>query len=132
MIRKDWSFSLVKSVQIQSFAWSVFSCVRTKYGDLRSKSPYSVRIQENTYQKKHFGHFSRSTKFANCIYITKKLTNFQLQISKLITVITCYHTEIVILTSSYCLFETEISQVICSTSLSFNLTEDKAWSMISK
>ena len=42
----------VKSVQIRSFFWSVFSCIRTKYGDLRSKSPYSVRIQENTDQKK--------------------------------------------------------------------------------
>ena len=42
----------VKCVQIRSFFWSVFSCIRTEYGDLRSKSPYSVRIQENTDQKK--------------------------------------------------------------------------------
>ena len=28
-----------KSVQIRSFFWSVFSCIRTEYGDLRSKSP---------------------------------------------------------------------------------------------
>ena len=42
----------VKSVQIQSIFWSVFSCIRTEYGDLRSKYPYSVRIQENTDQKK--------------------------------------------------------------------------------
>ena len=28
----------VKSVQIRSFFWSVFSCIRTEYGDLRSKS----------------------------------------------------------------------------------------------
>ena len=42
----------VKSVQIQSFFWSVFSCIRTEYGDLLRKSPYSVRIQENTDQKK--------------------------------------------------------------------------------
>ena len=38
----------VKSVHIRSYFWSVFSYVRTEYGDLRSKSPYSVRIQENT------------------------------------------------------------------------------------
>ena len=25
----------VKSVQIRSFFWSVFSCIRNKYGDLR-------------------------------------------------------------------------------------------------
>ena len=29
-----------KWVQIQSFFWSVFYCIRTEYGDLRSKSPY--------------------------------------------------------------------------------------------
>ena len=39
-------------VQIRSFFWSVFSCTQTEYGDLRSKSPYSVRIQENMDQKK--------------------------------------------------------------------------------
>ena len=42
----------VKSVQILSFFWSVFSCILTEYGDLRSTSPYSARIQENTEQKK--------------------------------------------------------------------------------
>ena len=41
----------VKSVQIRSYFWSVFSCIRNQYGDLRSKSRYSVRIQENTDQK---------------------------------------------------------------------------------
>ena len=33
--------------------------IRTKYGDLLFKSPYSVRIRENTEQKK-LRHFSRS------------------------------------------------------------------------
>ena len=42
----------VKIVQIRSLFWSVFSCTRTKHGNLRSKSPYSVQIQENTDQKK--------------------------------------------------------------------------------
>ena len=42
----------MKSVQIRSFFWSVFSCIWTGYGDLRCKSPYSVRIQENKDQKK--------------------------------------------------------------------------------
>ena len=45
-------FHCVKSVQIQNFFWSVFSCFQTEYGDLLPKSPYSVRIQENTDQKK--------------------------------------------------------------------------------
>ena len=41
-----------KSVQKLSFFWSVFSCVRTEREGLRRKSLYSVRIQENTDQKK--------------------------------------------------------------------------------
>ena len=41
----------LKSVQIRSFSWSVFSYIRTEYGDLRSKSSYSVQIRENTDQK---------------------------------------------------------------------------------
>ena len=42
----------VKGVQIQSFFWSVISRIRTEYGELRSISPYSVRMRENTNQKK--------------------------------------------------------------------------------
>ena len=41
----------VKSVEIRSYFWSVFSFIRTEYGDLRSRSLYSVGIQENTDQK---------------------------------------------------------------------------------
>ena len=42
----------VKSVQIWTFFWSVFSRIRTEYGEIRSIFPYSVRIRENTDQKK--------------------------------------------------------------------------------
>ena len=45
------SFHCVKNVQIRSYFWSVLPCIRTEYEDLRGKSPYSVRIQENTVQK---------------------------------------------------------------------------------
>ena len=38
----------VKSVQIRSYFWSVFFCIRTDCGDYLSKSQYSVRILENT------------------------------------------------------------------------------------
>ena len=44
----------VKSVQIRGFFWSVFSCIRTEFEDIRSKSSYSVQIHENTDQKKLF------------------------------------------------------------------------------
>ena len=43
----------VKSVQIRSFFWSLFSRIRTEYGKTRSISPYSVIMLENTDQKKH-------------------------------------------------------------------------------
>ena len=43
--------SLLEKCPNTEFFWSVFSCIPTEYGDL-SKSLYSVRIQENTDQKK--------------------------------------------------------------------------------
>ena len=43
------------------FFWSVFSRIRTEYGKIRSISPYSVQIRENTDQKNsEYGHFSRN------------------------------------------------------------------------
>ena len=43
------------------FFWSVFSSIRTKYGDLRRTCPYLVQILENTDHKNSvFGHFSDS------------------------------------------------------------------------
>ena len=42
----------VKSFQIRSFFWSVFSHIRTEYGEILRISPDSVRMQENTDQKK--------------------------------------------------------------------------------
>ena len=42
----------VKSAQIQSFFWFVFSRIRIEYGEIRSISPYSVWMCENTDQKK--------------------------------------------------------------------------------
>ena len=43
------------------FFWSVFSQIRTEYGEIRSISPFSVRMRENTDQKNsEYGHFLRS------------------------------------------------------------------------
>ena len=39
----------VKSVQTLKYFLSVFSCIGIKYGHLRSKSPYSIRMQKNTF-----------------------------------------------------------------------------------
>ena len=43
----------VKSVLIQSFFWSVFSRLRTEYGQILRISLNSVRMRENTDQKKN-------------------------------------------------------------------------------
>ena len=63
MDRMRWILSVLhdmKSVQIQSFFWSVFSRVWTEYIDLFRKSPYSVRIRENMNHKNPvFKQFSR-------------------------------------------------------------------------
>ena len=42
----------VKSVQIRSFYWSVFSRIRTEYGEIPRISPNSVQMQENKDHKK--------------------------------------------------------------------------------
>ena len=49
--RQSPSHQCVKSVQIRSNFWSVFSCIWTECGEIRSISPYSVRTRENTDQK---------------------------------------------------------------------------------
>ena len=46
------SIHCVKSVQIRSFFWSLFSCILTKYGEIWSITPYSVQMRQNTDQKK--------------------------------------------------------------------------------
>ena len=35
----------LKSAQIRCFFWSVFSCIPTEYGNLRSESLYSIQMQ---------------------------------------------------------------------------------------
>ena len=46
------------------FFWSVFSRIRTEYGEIRSISTYFVRMRENTDQNNfEYGHFLRSDFF---------------------------------------------------------------------
>ena len=52
-IKKWWDyFTPCKKGPNTEFFWPVFSRIWTDHRDLRSKSPYSVRIRENTDQKK--------------------------------------------------------------------------------
>ena len=46
------------------FFWSVFSRIRTEYGEILSISPYLVRMRENTNQKNsEYEHISCSVSF---------------------------------------------------------------------
>ena len=52
-LRRKWPYS--------ELFWSAFSRIRTGYGEIRSISPNSVRMRENTDQdNSEYGHFSRS------------------------------------------------------------------------
>ena len=44
-------YHCVKSGQIRSIFWSVFSRIRSEYGEIRSITPYSVQMRENMDQK---------------------------------------------------------------------------------
>ena len=57
----------VKSVQIRSFLWSLFSRIWTEYEEIRSISPYSVRIRKTADQKKLriWTHFTQCSLFVN-------------------------------------------------------------------
>ena len=53
--------SLREKCPYSELFWSAFSRIRTEYGEIRSISPYSVRMRENTDQNNsEYGHFSRS------------------------------------------------------------------------
>ena len=57
-------YTLREKCQYLEFFWSIFSRIRTKYREIGSISPYSVRMRVNTDQKNsEYGHFSRSDIF---------------------------------------------------------------------
>ena len=62
-------YHCVKSVQIWSFFWSVFSRIWTEYGI----SPYSVRMRQNTDQKK----LRIWTHFTQCMVFFAKIVMFK-------------------------------------------------------
>ena len=67
----------MKSVQIRSFFWSLFSRIWIEHGGLLRKSPCSVRIRENTDQKNsEYGHILRSTR-ARLIPFSNRLAGWR-------------------------------------------------------
>ena len=59
------------------FFWSVFSRIRTEYGNLQSKYPYSVQIRENTDHKNtQYRHFLRSkTHYIRSLFCLSKVND---------------------------------------------------------
>ena len=64
--KSNWSFdsySLRKKCLYSELFWFVFSRIRTEYGEIRSISPYSVRMRQNTDQNNsEYGNFLRSVR----------------------------------------------------------------------
>ena len=55
------TLSLRKKCPYLELFWFAFSRIRTEYEEIRSISPYSVRMRENADQNNsEYGHFSRS------------------------------------------------------------------------
>ena len=64
--------------------WSVFSRIRTKYGEILNISPYSVKMGENADQNNsEHGHFLRSDSF---LYSLNPICNYDFDIE-----LTCYY-----------------------------------------
>ena len=61
------TISLREKCPYLEFFWPVFSRIRTEYGEILRISSYSVRIRENTDQKKYeYGDFLRSVYEVGC------------------------------------------------------------------
>ena len=57
--------ALRKKCPYSEFFWSVFSRIRTEYGEIGSISPYLVQMRENTDQNNsEYGLFSRNIESA--------------------------------------------------------------------
>ena len=54
----ETTLSTTEKCSYSEFLWSAFSCMQTQYGDLRSKSLYSVGMRENADQENFkYGQF---------------------------------------------------------------------------
>ena len=61
--------SLRKKLLYSEFFWSVSSRIRTKYGEIRNTTQYSVRMRENTDQNNsEYSNFLRSV-YVICLRI---------------------------------------------------------------
>ena len=69
--------SLNKKCPYSELFWSVFSLVRTEYGEILCISLYSVRMRENTDQNNSkYGHFLRNGFHSYFVYFRSKTVFF--------------------------------------------------------
>ena len=60
-VKIKWKYSLREKCPYLELFWSAFSRIRTKYGEILSISPYSVRMHENVDQNNsEYGLFLRN------------------------------------------------------------------------
>ena len=72
--------TLRKKCPYSELFWSVFSHIRTEYGEIRNIFRYSVRMRENADQNNsEYGHFSRSDTYTNFIPVDRKLSTVSLK-----------------------------------------------------
>ena len=73
----NWYSTLRKKCPYSELFWSVFSGIRTEYGEIQSISPYSVRMLENAdHNNSEYGRFLRSvTLLPNTIFMVSFFEN---------------------------------------------------------
>ena len=65
---RDLQYTLCEKCPYLQLFWSVFSRIRTEHGEIRSISPYLIRMRENADQNNSkYGHFLRSNNFQKCV-----------------------------------------------------------------
>ena len=81
-----FSVPISQKFPYSAFFWSVYFRIWVECGDLRSKSPYSVQMRKNTYQKNSkYEHILRSVLnvFFSCFFFQ----NFRAIIPKYLTIL---------------------------------------------
>ena len=73
LIPQESEYYCMKSIQIRSYFWSVFSSIRTEYGEILSLRIQSEHRKIRTRNNSVFGHFSRSASWLTEIELTNKV-----------------------------------------------------------
>ena len=74
LIPQESEYHCMKSIQIRSYFWSVFSSIRTEYGEILSLRIQSEYRKMRTRKNSVFGHFSGSVSSSSSLVITSYKT----------------------------------------------------------